>query len=219
MAHPRMPAHPVIVDPDTGRTWPLIMGGSDDAPPAGDAGTAVVDPPAGEPPAEPPATEPPADADLTGDAAANAAKAARRERDAAKARADAAEAALQALRDASKTAEEKAIDDAREEGRKAALAHYAGQIAAARAETLATKTSDPALAITAMGDLSRFVSDDGSVDTDAMSAELDAIVDKHPALKKSATPSGGPNGGPRPPAGDSKPVGLQAGLAARFGRK
>lgn len=82
----------------------------------------------------------------------------------------------------------------------------------------ADKTSDPTLAVAALGDLTRFVQEDGTVDTDAMSDALDDAIEKHPALTKDdATPSGGgPGGGPRPPAGEGKPKDLKEALQRRL---
>lgn len=87
------------------------------------------------------------------------------------------EAELSKLREDQMSEQERAVNQARKEGAAEALAEANKRIARSEAKALATgKTRDPDVAVQLLGDLSQFVTDDGDVDTDAMSAALDELV-------------------------------------------
>lgn len=159
------------------------------------------------PPADPPSEDPPP-VDL-GDAGKAAIKA---ERD----RAKAAEAALkklqkehEELRAANQTDAERALEEARAEGRQAALDEAADLRATAHRRILeaeviraaAGKLADPADAVRLL-DLE--VPDDGEVDTEAIEAAIAELVDQKPYL--AATVRQGSGGGGARPAGEPPSV-------------
>lgn len=89
---------------------------------------------------------------------------------------------LEKLRSDAMTEQERAIDVARKEGAAEAqeeIAKAKAKFARAKAEALATsKTRDPEVAVSLLGDLTQFVTEDGDVDTDAMSVALDELVEE-----------------------------------------
>lgn len=207
---------------DIGRQWPVPAGGSGNEPPPN------PDQPA-DPPAPDPNDDPPDDDPGLGDAGKRALRAERRAKAEAEKRAKEAEAELQRLRDEQKSDAQKAIDEAREQARQEALEEarrsLAPKLAAAKAESLASsRTSDPALAVAALGDLTQFVGDDGQVDTDAMSDALDDVIEKHPALAIDAAttskraPDLGQGRRPGSPKMSAKDKGLEE-ARRRFGEK
>ena len=93
------------------------------------------------------------------------------------------EAELSKLREDAMSEQEKAITQARKEGAQEALAEANKRIAASEARALAAgKTRDPEVAVQLLGDLAQFVTEDGDVDADAMSAALDKLVEENPDL-------------------------------------
>lgn len=88
------------------------------------------------------------------------------------------EAELSKLREDAMSEQEKAITKARKEGAAEALVEANVRIAKSEARALAAgKTRDPEVAVQLLGDLSEFVTEDGDVDADAMSAALDKLVE------------------------------------------
>jgi len=177
-----------------------VSGGADDDPPKGDP--TKDDPPKGDPPKD----DPPKD-DKDPDWKDHA----RTWEDRAKAdkkRADAAEAELDKLRKATQSEQEKAIAEAKAEGRSEALdVANARFVKAAVITAAAGKLADPSDAA-ALLDLSDFkVDDDGNVDEKAIAAAIEKLVETKPHLagKGAGRPSGDGGGGPRgDPAGGSK---------------
>lgn len=89
------------------------------------------------------------------------------------------EAELAKLREDAMSEQEKAITQARKEGAAEALQQANVRIAKSEAKALAAgKTRDPEVAVQLLGDLAQFVTDDGDVDADAMSAALDKLVEE-----------------------------------------
>jgi hypothetical protein len=89
------------------------------------------------------------------------------------------EAELNKLREDQMSEQEKAVNAARKEGAAEALREANERIARSEAKALATgKTRDPEVAVKLLGDLAQFVTDDGDVDTDAMSVALDRLVEE-----------------------------------------
>lgn len=89
------------------------------------------------------------------------------------------EAELAKLREDAMSEQEKAITQARKEGAAEADAKANVRIAKSEARALAAgKTRDPEVAVQLLGDLAQFVTEDGDVDTDAMSEALDKLVEQ-----------------------------------------
>lgn len=168
-----------VTDPATGKVYPIPAGGADD-PPADDP---PADPPADDPPADDPPAKPEDDLGDKGKKALAEERAARKEAERKAKRADELEAELEKFREDAMSEQEKAIEKARKEAAKEArdevLSEVHQKIAAAEARALAAgKTRDPEVAVTLLGDLTEFVTDDGDVDADAMSAALDKLVEE-----------------------------------------
>lgn len=147
--------------------------------------------------------EPAGDPDALGDAGKRALNAEREARKAAEAAAKQAAAELEELKAAQLSEHERAIADAARTAREAAAAEFAPRLAAAHAKAAAASiTRDPDAAVALLGDLTKFVTDDGDVDTDAMSAALDQLVEAKPYLKPDAATAGtgGADQGRRNPA-------------------
>lgn len=139
----------------------------------------VEDPPAEDPPAkDPPAEDPPDDLGDAGKKALAEERAARKAAEKEAKRAKELEAELAKFREDAMSEQERAIDQARKEGRAEAATEANVRIARSEAKALATgKTRDPEVAVQLLGDLAQFVTDDGDVDTDAMSDALDKLVE------------------------------------------
>jgi hypothetical protein len=89
------------------------------------------------------------------------------------------QAELDRLREDQMSEQEKAVTQARKEGAAEALKEANERIARSEAKALATgKTRDPEVAVQLLGDLAEFVTEDGDVDTDAMSEALDRLVEE-----------------------------------------
>jgi hypothetical protein len=89
------------------------------------------------------------------------------------------EAELLKLREDAMSEQEKAIVQARKEGAQEALKQANLRIAASEARALAAgKTRDPEVAVQLLGDLSQFVTEEGDVNTDAMSVALNRLVEE-----------------------------------------
>lgn len=179
--------------------------GTNTVPPSGDQGaTPPGTPPAGNtPPAQPPSGD-----SGQGDDATKLKAALDRERqlrkDAEKRAKDgeAAKARADELEQAGKSDTEKAVAAARREAAAETMAKANGRLVAAeaRAAAAALRFQDPRDA-TALIDLSDVrVAEDGTVDTDAITARLDQLAKDKPYLVASATPP--EPQGPRPPKPD-----------------
>jgi len=96
--------------------------------------------------------------------------------------------ALAALKQQGMTDQEKALADARAEGRAAAVKEGGLRLAEAEFRVLAAgKLADPSATLELL-DLSRFVNDDGEVDKDAMAKLVDKLIAQMPAAGR--IPSG-----------------------------
>lgn len=185
---------PLVIDGHSywlvnGRLRPFVAGGTGEGEPPAPEG----EPPVGEPPAsEPPASEPPPAATPPDPALGDAGKAAlkaERER-AAKAERDlkAAQKRLDELETANLNEVDKAIKKAREEATAEAVqALRAEQVADKIALAATGKFADPTDAALMLGDLTRFVTDDG-IDTKAIGAAVDQLLADKPHLAASGAP-------------------------------
>jgi hypothetical protein len=166
------------------RSW-FLLDRHDDPP---------ADPPDGPPAADPPATgEPdPEGASQLGDPGKKALDAMKADRNAArKALAD-AQKKLTEFEDRDKTDAEK-LTAAKEAAEKRAQAATARAVAAEVKALAAGEFADPSDAVL-LGDLSKYATSDGDVDTETIKADLAALLTSKPHLKKAA--------GPRSPAPD-----------------
>lgn len=144
---------PALVWPD-GRIRPVVSGGIDEG---GDSGDAGADDGAGE--SEGGDTDDPPD-DIDWKAMSR-----KHEREAKKAHAE-----LEKVRKANQTEQEKAIDAAKDEGRRAALVEAGERLAAAEIRAaLSTVVDDPKSIIEDLN-LAKYVTEDGDVDEDAVAA-------------------------------------------------
>ncbi len=173
---------------------------ADEDTPGSDAPTDAPEPsPAAPAPAAKPADDGLGDG---GKAALESERRARRE-------ADKALKSLQAehdkLRAATMTESEKAVVEARAEGRKEALAEATSRLAKAELRAVAAgKLADPDDAAALIGDLSQFVTSTGDVDTKAMSSAIDVLVKAKPYLApQTAKTAPLPGGGATPSSGAS----------------
>jgi hypothetical protein len=160
------------------------------------------DPKAGEPPVVP-VVEPPKPEDQLGDAGKRALAEERTARATAEKEAKAAKAELEKLRKASMSENEKAVADAKAEGRKEALSEsnvrlLRSEVRAAAAGKLADPSDAPAL----LGDLDRFLTEAGDVDSKSLSSAIDELVKAKPYLAPAgARPGRLPGGGAKPSEG------------------
>ncbi|MEO3978779.1 hypothetical protein [Streptomyces sp. CAU 1734] len=172
------------------------------------------DPDSGTDPAEPPArdvTDPDPDgADQLGDAGKKALDRMKADRAAAKKEAaDAKKAAADALRRVQEyeDRDKSDLDKATEKAARAAEMAAKATARAVRAEVKAAAAgfADPDDAA-AFLDLTAYTGDDGEIDTEAISADLEALLERKPHLRKAAAPAAkpqpkpDPGQGPRPPA-------------------
>ncbi len=181
------------------RPWGVTVSGGADDPPHPPA------PPETPPPADPPA--PPADPEGLGDAGKRALTAERAARAAAERDAKAVRDELEALKAERMTESERALADARKEGRDEAMAVANKRLVAAEVKSAATgKLVDPSIADRLL-DVSTFTVDEsGNVDSKAITSAIDALLAEKPYLAATAgrTPAmGSGDGGPQgnPPAG------------------
>lgn len=118
---------------------------------------------------------------------------------------EAAERRIQEFEDRDKTELDKATSRAEklaEQVKQATARAVKAEVKALASENFADPTDADLL-----GDLSRYVSDDGAVDTDSIEADLADLLDRKPHLRKAAadidpkkkTPRPDPSQGPRPP--------------------
>lgn len=153
-------------------------------------------------PAAPPPPDPPKPEDQLGDAGKKALAEERSARAAAEKAEKAAKAELEKLRKASMSEQEKAIAEAKAEARKEALGE--ANVRVLRSEVRAAaggKLADPSDAPALLGDLSRFLNDDGDVDSKAVSSAIDELVKAKPYLAPAGRPGRLPGGGAKPSEG------------------
>lgn len=145
----------------------------------------------------------------------------RRERE-ARAEADrqlaAAREELDALKKATQTDAEKAIEEAKAAGRSEALAEATSRLVRAEIKAAAGgKAADPGDIPALLGDLTRFADKKGEVDTKAISSAIDDLLKAKPYLAANAPgtkPGSLPGGGKPPPSGFS----INDDIRARAGR-
>lgn len=127
-----------------------------------------------------------------------------------------AEQELSKLREANATAEEKALNAARAEGRTEALSVANARVVKAEIKAAASGVlHDPADALAHI-DASAFeVDDDGNVDTKAIAAEVQRLVKSKPYLGAGARPSPLPAGGATPSQGPSMDDVIRAAVRGR----
>lgn len=156
----------------------------------------TTDPPGGPPPPDPKLTEP-----ELGDAGKKALDEERSARRTAEKAAKAAQAELDKLREASMSEQEKAVAQARAEGRAEAFTQANERLLRAEVRAQAAgKLADPADAVHLL-DVMSFMDDKGEIDSKAIGSAIDALVKTKPYL--SAKPGngsgeGGPRGGTPP---------------------
>lgn len=155
-------------------------------------------PPAGANGSEPPPdTSTPTD-DTSGDNAADDVAALKAALANERKRFEKAERELAELRKSQMSESEKALAEARAEGRKAALGEVTERLLAAEVRAAAAaKMADPGDAVHLL-DLDGLADDDGSVDSKAVAARIDALLKDKPYLAK---PAAGGGGSGRPPQG------------------
>lgn len=162
--------------------------------------------PSGDPEPEPE----PEGADKLGDAGKKALERMKAERAAAKKEAaEAKKAAAEALRKVQEfeDRDKSELDKATEKAEKAEARAKAATDRAVKAEVkaLAKEFADPT-DTEMLGDLSRYVDDDGAIDTEAIEADLADLLERKPHLRRPAAepekrrqPKPDPSQGPRPP--------------------
>jgi hypothetical protein len=113
-----------------------------------------------------------------------------------------AKAELEKLRKESMTDQEKAIAEARAEARKEALGTANERLMRAEIKAAAgNKLADPGDAVAHLrdaGDLDRFLSDDGEIDTKAVTSAIDELLKTKPYLAATAKTGALPGGGAKP---------------------
>lgn len=153
--------------------------------------------------------------DALGEAGKKALAAEREARKAAEKERSALAAKLKTFEDAQKTEAEKLAD-------RASTAEKHAQAATARAvkaevKALADDFADREDAVLNLGDLTKYVGDDGEIDTDAIKSDLESVLGRKQHLRKAAA-------GPRNPApdlsqgrgGDNKPTDFRTADKAAF---
>lgn len=115
----------------------------------------------------------------------------------------AATAELEKLRQQTMTDTERAIAEAKAQGRQEALIEATGRLVRAEVRAAAGgKLADPDDAAMLLGDLSEFVSSNGDVDSKAISKAIDELVKQKPYLAPQGTkPAPLPGGGATPSNG------------------
>lgn len=160
-----------------------------------------------KPPEDPPKPEPaPAKPeDALGDAGKRALDEERAARSAADKRAKAAEAELEKIRKANMNETEKAIAEAKAQARQEALGEANTRVLRSEVRAAAGgKLADPNDAPALLGDLTRFLADDGEIDTKAISSAIDDLVKAKPYLAPAGSRPGRlPGGGAKPSEGVS----------------
>lgn len=112
-----------------------------------------------------------------------------------------AQSELERIRSESMSSTEKAIAEAKAQGRKEALSTANDRLVKAEVRAHAAgKLADPGDAAALLGDLSQFVGDDGEPDSRAITKAIDDLVKAKPYLAAAALNIGNPDAGARPTA-------------------
>lgn len=176
-----------------------------------------------DPAADPPKPDPAKPDDALGPAGEKALSEERTARKAAEKAAKDAQAELDKVRKANMTDQEKAIAEARAEARKEALGVASERMLRSEIKAAAgTKLADPADAVAHLrdaGDLNRFLTDDGEVDTKAVASAIDDLVKTKPYLAAQAKPGALPGGGAKPSNGISPDDWIREQWAAKSGHR
>jgi len=187
--------------------------------------TSATPPAAGTTPATTASTTPPAptaaDGTELGEGGKAALEAERKTARDALARATAAERKLEELRVSGLDEQGKAVEAAKTAGRTEALAEVNDRLIKAEAKAAAAgKLANPQLAAVLLSDqFDKFVAADGSIDTAAIAAAVDALLVTDPYLGTTSTTTT-PAAGTTPPAAPAGtvPGGAQGGAAPTFKR-
>lgn len=176
--------------------------------------------PAPEPAPEPSgATPPEPKPDTLGPAGEKALAEERSARKAAEKAAKDAAAELDKLRKQGMSDQEKAIAEAVDAARKEERVNSsAARIRSDIRAAAGTKLADPADAVAHLateGDLNRFLTEDGEVDTKAVSSAIDDLLKAKPYLAAQAKPGALPGGGAKPANGSSGNDWLREQFAAK----
>ena len=173
----------------------------------------------GKPTTPPPGTGEPDPFEGLGEAGKRALKAERDARQAAEKAAETARNEAEALRKKHQSAEERALEEAKNAGRAEALAEANSRLVRAEVRTAAAgKLTDPGDAGALLGDLDRFVVK-GEVDTKAIASAIDELVKAKPYLAAAGSkPKALPGGGQEQRGGNSFSDTLRGRIAARNGR-
>jgi hypothetical protein len=194
LLHPltHAPLYPIGLRRDGRPVWP-ILGGS--TPPPNDP---PADPPT-DPPNDPPA-DPPVDPPDLGEAGKRALAAERKRAEDAEKRAKKAEADAKKLREQTQSAEEKAINDARDEGATAARAEVMRDRVMDKIEVAAAgRFKHPEDVVDKLGRSADEFIKDGQLDAAAITKAVDKLAEDRPDWLASAAP--GRQSG-RPPSFD-----------------
>lgn len=173
-------------------------------PPAGGGGGAAPPPAGGGGGGAPPATPPNPDPEGLGEAGLKALRAERARADEAERKRLAAETERDELRTKNQTAEEKAIEKAKKEGRDEATLEANRRIARSEIRAAAGgKLQDAEDAASFLGDLDRFIVK-GEVDSKAITSAIDELVKAKPYLAAAGSkPRPLPGGGATQSSGSS----------------
>lgn len=138
-----------------------------------------------------------------GDAGQKALQEERAARKAAEKAAKTAAEELERLKVATMSESERAVAEAKAQGRKDALAEVNGKLLRSEIKATATgKLADPADAAALLGDLDRFLDKDGEPDSKAITSAIDALVREKPYLAAAGSRPGAlPGGGAKPSNG------------------
>ena len=143
------------------------------------------------------------DDDALGAGGLKALNAERAAREKAERERDAAAAERDELKSKHQSAEEKAIEDARKEGRNEAQLEANRRIVKSEVRAAGSKLADPDDAAAMLGDLDRFIVK-GEVDSKAISSAIDDLVKAKPYLAAAGSKARGlPGGGAKPNTGGS----------------
>lgn len=125
-----------------------------------------------------------------------------------------AQAELDKVKKANESEGEKAVREAEERGKQAALTQVTGRLISSEIRVAAsTKLADPADAEALLGDVSRFADKDGNVDGAAIGKAIEDLVKAKPYLARTKT-GALPGGGKTPGSGFS----INDDIRARAGR-
>lgn len=158
--------------------------------------------------------------DQLGDGGKKALEAERNARREAERKLKARDGELEKLRTAALSDQERAVEEARQAGRAEATAAANAKLVEAEAIAKgARRLKDAELAPALLGDLGRYVDEDGNIDGERIAADLDELVADKPYLKleSSAPATGDDKSDGKPPAG-SVPGGAKGEQSTTFKR-